>query len=54
MKLAMPLNGRRRFKGILRDCQEDPLTITIEVAGEAYNVPLDENARCNLVYNFNK
>ena len=54
VKLAMPLNGRRRFKGTLRDCQEDPLTVSIEVNGEIFIVPLDETSRCNLVYNFNK
>lgn len=54
VKLAMPFNGRRRFKGILRDFQENPVTVTIEVDGETFIVPLDETSRCNLVYNFNK
>ena len=54
IKLAKPLNGRRRFKGILRDCQENPMTVTIEVDGDTFIVPLDETSRCNLVYNFNK
>lgn len=54
VKLALPLNGRRRFKGILRGCQENPLTVTIEVADETFIVPLDETSRCTLVYNFNK
>ncbi|MEA1921503.1 MAG: ribosome maturation factor RimP [Pseudomonadota bacterium] len=54
VKLAIPLNGRRRFKGVLRDCQEDPLTVSIEIDGETFIVPLDETSRCNLVYNFNK
>ncbi len=54
VKLAKPLNGRRRFKGILRDCQENPMTVTIEVDGETFIVPLDETSRCSLVYNFNK
>ena len=52
VKLAKPLNGRRSFKGTLRDCQEDPLTVTIEVDGETFIVPLDETSRCNLVYDF--
>ena len=54
LKLALPFNGRRRFKGVLRDCHEDPLTVSIEVNGETFVVPLDETSRCNLVYNFNK
>ena len=54
VKLAVPLNGRRRFKGLLRGCQDEPLTVTIEIAGETFDVPLDETSRCNLVFNFNK
>ena len=54
VKLATPFNGRRRFKGTLRDCQEDPLTVTIEVDGETFVVPLDDTSRCNLVYDFNR
>ncbi|MEA3348198.1 MAG: ribosome maturation factor RimP [Pseudomonadota bacterium] len=54
VKLVKPLNGRRRFKGILRDYQENPMTVTIEVDGETFIVPLDETSRCSLVYNFNK
>jgi ribosome maturation factor RimP len=47
-----PLDGRRRFKGVLKEVSEDPLTVTVEVDGEEYIVPLDESAKCNLVYNF--
>ena len=52
--LLKPLNGRRRFKGVLLDCQENPLTVTIDVVGETFIVPLDETSKCNLVYDFNK
>ncbi len=54
IKLAEPLAGRRRFKGILRDCRPQPLTVTIEVDGELFEIPLDEHARCNLVYDFDR
>ena len=50
--LVRPLDGRRRFKGVLQAVSEDPLTLTVEVDGEAYIVPLDESSRCNLVYKF--
>ena len=52
--LMKPLDGRRRFKGVLLACQENPLRVEIEVDGETYSVPLDETSKCNLVYNFNK
>ena len=52
IKLVRPLDGRRRFKGVLKEVSEDPLTVTVEVDGEEYIVPLDESAKCNLVYNF--
>jgi len=28
------------------------LTVTIEIDGEEYIVPLDESSKCNLVYKF--
>lgn len=52
IKLAHPLAGRRRFKGILQAVQEDPLTVTVAVDNEEFIVPLDESAKCNLVYKF--
>ena len=50
--LVRPLDGRRRFKGVLKEVTEEPLTVTIEVDGEEYIVPLDESSKCNLVYKF--
>ncbi len=52
IKLAQPLAGRRRFKGVLLKVQDEPLTVTVAVDGEEFVVPLAESARCNLVYNF--
>ncbi|MBN2808602.1 MAG: ribosome maturation factor RimP [Deltaproteobacteria bacterium] len=52
--LLKPLNGRRRFKGVLLACREEPLTVTVDVDGEVFTVPVDANAKCNLVYDFNK
>ncbi len=50
--LVRPLDGRRRFKGVLKEVLEEPLTVTIEVDDEDYIVPLDESSKCNLVYKF--
>ncbi|MCK5681928.1 ribosome maturation factor RimP [bacterium] len=50
--LAQPMDGRRRFKGVLKGLVDDPLTLTVEVDGEEYVVPLDDNSRCHLVYKF--
>ncbi|HIE08190.1 MAG TPA: ribosome maturation factor RimP [Desulfarculaceae bacterium] len=50
--LMRPLDGRRRFKGVLKEVSEEPLTVTIEVDDEDYIVPLDESSKCNLVYKF--
>ncbi len=52
IKLVQPLDGRRRFKGVLQAVQAEPLTVTVAVDGEEYIVPLDESTRCNLVYKF--
>jgi len=52
IKLVYPLDGRRRFKGILQAVQDEPLVVTVVVDGEEYVVPLDESSRCNLVYKF--
>jgi len=52
IKLGHPLDGRRRFKGILQAVQNEPLAVTVAVDGEEYVVPLDESSRCNLVYKF--
>jgi len=30
------------------------MTVTLEVDGETFVIPLDETARCNLVYNFDR
>ncbi len=52
IKLLKPLDGRRRFKGVLKKVEDEPLMLTLEIDGEEFIVPLDESARCNLVYKF--
>ncbi len=54
VKLAQPLNGRRRFKGVLKAFNAESMAVTMEVDGEIFIIPLDETARCNLVYNFDR
>jgi ribosome maturation factor RimP len=54
IKLAQPLDGRRRFRGVLKAFEAESMTVTLEVDGETFVIPLDETARCNLVYNFDR
>lgn len=55
LTLGRPLEGRRRFKGVLRACSgSEPPTLTLEVDGQEWIVPLDEQAKCNLVYDFTR
>lgn len=54
IRLARPLDGRRRFKGVLKAFEAESMTVTLEVDGELFTIPLDETDRCNLVYNFDR
>ncbi len=50
VRLRAPLSGRSNFKGRLQDC--DGQTVTVEVDGEAYVLPLADVERARLVPEF--
>ncbi|WP_394174134.1 ribosome maturation factor RimP [Thalassotalea litorea] len=50
VKLGMPLNGRRKFKGILEAVEGDNLIV--EVDGESYELPVANVAKANLIAKF--
>ncbi|TLU66368.1 ribosome maturation factor RimP [Thalassotalea litorea] len=50
VKLGMPLNGRRKFKGILEAIESDNLIV--EVDGESYELPIANVAKANLIAKF--
>ena len=52
LRLALPLDGRRRFTGTLKACRDEPLRLTVEVDGESFEITLQPEDRCNLVYRF--
>jgi ribosome maturation factor RimP len=45
-ELKLPMDGRRRFAGILKSVSED--TIVVEVDGRAYNLPIDRIQKARL------
>lgn len=45
-ELKLPLEGRRRFVGLLRSASSD--TIVVEVDGKAYGLPLDRIQKARL------
>ncbi|QDP01533.1 ribosome maturation factor RimP [Thalassotalea sp. PS06] len=47
VKLGMPLNGRRKFKGSLEAVEGDNLIV--EVDGESYELPIANVAKANLI-----
>lgn len=49
-KLGVPLNGRRKFKGILVKIEND--TLIVNVDGEEYPLVISNIDKANLVYNF--
>ena len=52
VKLSIPLNGRRKFKGILVAIENDTLIVTVD--GEDYDLVLGNIVKANLVFNHNK
>jgi ribosome maturation factor RimP len=45
-ELKLPMNGRRRFVGLLKSMSDD--TIVVEVDGQAYSLPLERIQKARL------
>lgn len=52
VKLSIPLNGRRKFKGVLVAIENDTLIVTVD--GEDYDLVFGNIVKANLVFNHNK
>jgi len=52
VKISIPLNGRRKFKGSLVAVENDTLVVTVD--GEDYDLVLSNIVKAHLVYNHNK
>jgi ribosome maturation factor RimP len=52
VKLSIPLNGRRKFKGILVGLENDTLIVTVD--GEDYDLVLSNIIKAHLVFNHKK
>jgi len=52
VRLSIPLNGRRKFKGKLETIENDTLIVTVD--GEDYELVMTNVDKANLVYNFDK
>ena len=50
VRMAIPLDGRRNFKGLLSDAGEE--LISIEVDGELYDLAIRDIESANLVSQF--
>ena len=50
VKLSIPLNGRRKFKGKLESIENDTLVVLLD--GEEYELIYSNVDKANLVYNF--
>ncbi|NQY63908.1 MAG: ribosome maturation factor RimP [Alteromonadaceae bacterium] len=52
VRLAIPLNGRRKFKGKLETIENDILVVTVD--GQDYELMMSNVDKANLVYNHDK
>ncbi len=52
VKLSIPLNGRRKFKGKLEIIEHDTLIVSLD--GEDYELVISNIDKANLVHNFDK
>ncbi len=50
IKLSMPLNGRRKFKGVLETIENDTLVVVVD--GESYEIIFSNIDKGNLVPKF--
>lgn len=50
VKISMPLNGRRKFKGILETIEND--TLIVNVDGQSYQLVISNIVKANLVAKF--
>ena len=52
VKISMPLNGRRKFKGVLEAIENDTLIVSVD--GQDYELVISNVDKANLVPNFEK
>ena len=52
VKLSMPLNGRRKFKGTLESIENDTLIVVVD--GQDFELIFSNVDKANLVHNFDK
>ncbi len=52
VRLSLPLNGRRKFKGMLNAIESDVLIVTVD--GEEFELVFSNVDKGNLVHNFEK
>ncbi|WP_440874034.1 ribosome maturation factor RimP [Thalassotalea sp. PLHSN55] len=52
VKLSIPLNGRRKFKGILEAIENDTLIVTLD--NQEFELVFSNIDKANLVHNFDK
>ncbi len=50
VKLGMPLNGRRKFKGLLETVEGDNLVVVVD--GEDFDLPISNIDKANLIAKF--
>lgn len=52
VKMRNPVNGRRNFQGLLKNIEND--TVTVDVEGVSYDLPYAQIAKANLVVDLTK
>ena len=52
VKLSMPLNGRRKFKGVLETIENNTLVVSVD--GQDYELVISNVDKANLVPNFDE
>jgi ribosome maturation factor RimP len=54
IKMKIPVDGRRRFTGILHSYDEKKNTIILDMEGDRWTLDVNAFAKCNLIYEFPK